>query len=89
MSLAKVTDVRTTHNPARIPIGRRGPGLDFMGKLCGTFHLNGEKHFWNYSGSGVALSIKLTPDQNFQRLVLSTDSPEDIKHNILTAMSSL
>lgn len=67
--LESITAARVERNPLRIPIGWRGPGLDFIGKLCGTFHLNGERHFWNYSGRGEALGITVRGDQRFQKLV--------------------
>lgn len=88
-SLGSITDVRVESSPARVPTGWRGPGLDFMGKLCGTFHPNGERHFWNYSGSGDALSIGIAKGQHhFQRLYLSVSEPERSREVLLDAVSS-
>ena len=40
--LGRITNVSIEHDPHRVPTGVRAPGLDFMGKLCGTFHVNGQ-----------------------------------------------
>lgn len=85
--LLSITDVRVEHSPSGIPVGWRGPGLDFMGKLSGTFHPNGERHFWNYSGSGVALGIGIAEGQHFQQLYLSVGDPERSKQILLDAIS--
>lgn len=86
--LASIGEVYVESSPARIPTGWRGPGLDFMGKLCGTFHPNGERHFWNYSGSGEALSVGIAKGQHFQQMYLSVDDPERSRDVLLDAVSS-
>lgn len=86
--LASIAEVRVEHSPARIPIGWRGPGLDFLGKLCGTFHLNSERHFWNYSGTGEALGIRLSDDQYFRWLYLSVGDAEGVRRALLDAIES-
>ncbi|MCI0157654.1 hypothetical protein KNO15_13215 [Leifsonia shinshuensis] len=85
--LTSITDVRIEHAPSRIPTGWRGPGLDFMGKLSGTFHPNGERHFWNYSGSGDALGVAIDQGQHFQQLYLSVGDAERSKQALLDALS--
>lgn len=85
--LTSITDVRIEHKPHRIPTGWRGPGLDAMGKLCGTFHPNGERHFWNYSGTGSVLSVVLADDQHFQQLHLSVEDAEISKSMLWEAVT--
>jgi hypothetical protein len=86
--LASITAVGIEPDPHRIPLGWRGPGLDFMGKLCGTFHPNGERHFWNYSGSGEALRVELGDGQHFRQMYLSVESAENSRRLLSDAIAS-
>lgn len=80
-----VRGVRIERSPFSVATGWRGPGLDFMGKMCGTFHPNGQRHFWNYGGSGDALEITLDDGQEFQKLYLSVSDPVAIRDQLLDA----
>lgn len=86
--LGSITHVSIERDPHRAPTGMRAPGLDFMGKLCGTFHVNGERHFWNYSGTAEALEIELDESQHFRRLYLSVTDPEEAQRTLRNAVSA-
>ncbi|GAA1505108.1 hypothetical protein BJ978_002461 [Agromyces terreus] len=86
--LSSVTNVSVEPAPYRIPTGWRGPGLDISGKLVGTFHPKGERHYWNYSGTGTALSIRLDEAEHFRQLYLSVDDAEASRQLILQAAPS-
>ncbi len=86
--LGRITNVSIEHDPHRVPTGVRAPGLDFMGKLCGTFHVNGERHYWNYSGTGEALEIELADGQHFRRLYLSVADAEEAQRTLRNAVSA-
>lgn len=86
--LARIDAVGIEAAPHRVATGWRGPGLDFLGKLCGTFHPDGERHFWNYSGSGEALRIDVAPGQHFRRLYLSVADAEDSRRALAAALSA-
>ncbi|MFT4157573.1 MAG: hypothetical protein QM630_06555 [Microbacterium sp.] len=73
-------------HPYRVPTGWRGPGLDVLGKLSGTFHPARERHFWNYSGSEEALSIRLDGSQHFHQLYLSVDDAEGCRKRLREAV---
>ncbi|MGV2902063.1 hypothetical protein ACNPM4_10295 [Microbacterium sp. AGC62] len=85
--IGSIRDVRVEDAPYRVPTGWRGPGLDFAAKLCGTFHPNGERHFWNYSGKGDALEIVLDKGQHFQKLYLSVENADVMRDQLLTLRS--
>lgn len=87
VALANISDVRIERHASRVPTGWRGPGLDFMGKLCGTFHPHGERHFWNYSGSGEVLGITITGNHHFQQLNLSVDDAKSSLNLLVDAIS--
>lgn len=86
--LGSITNVSIERDPHRVPTGLRAPGLDFMGKLCGTFHVNGERRFWNYSGTGEALEIELAEGQHFRRLYLSVADAEDAQRTLRDAVGA-
>jgi len=86
--LADIAGVRVENSPTSIPTGWRGPGLDFMGKLSGTFHPAGERHFWNYSGSGEVISIKIAPGGQFQQLHLSVVNAEQSERFVREAIAA-
>lgn len=69
------------------PKGWRGPGLGLPGKLSGTFHADGGKQFWNISGYERAVVITLTPDEEFDRLVITVDAPNDVVNTINSALA--
>ncbi|WP_010205690.1 hypothetical protein [Salinibacterium sp. PAMC 21357] len=87
VALVNISGVRIERHASRVPTGWRGPGLDFMGKLCGTFHPPGERHFWNYLGSGEVLRITIAGDQHFQQLNLSVDDAKSSRNVLLDAIS--
>lgn len=62
----------------REPKGRRGPGLRWGHTLSGTFHADGTKQFWNVSGYDDAVVITLEHTEDFDRLVLSVDDPQQV-----------
>ncbi|MBL3686020.1 hypothetical protein D3248_03495 [Leucobacter zeae] len=74
--LPSIAGVRVERHPSRLPTGWRGPGLDAFGKLSGTFHPRGERHYWNYSGRGDALVVDVSGGDPFDRLLLSVADAE-------------
>lgn len=74
--LGRITAVEVERRPHYVPMGWRGPGLDAFGKLTGTFHPNGERHYWNFSGSGVVLMVAIEGGAPFDRLYLSVADAE-------------
>ncbi|WP_025133479.1 hypothetical protein [Leucobacter sp. PH1c] len=74
--LERITEVAVEPSPLRVPTGWRGPGLDVGGKLSGTFHPGGERHYWNVSGRGPALTVGIAGGQPFDRLTLSVADAE-------------
>jgi hypothetical protein len=86
--LPRITDVSVESAPNQVAAGWRGPGLDIFGKRAGTFHTKGERHYWNYSGTGPALSIRLDEAEHFRQLYLSVDDPAALRQLIMQATSS-
>ena len=74
--LSRIVEVRVEERPHHVPKGWRGPGLDTGWKLSGTFHPHGERHYWNFSGIGPALNIKLDGSGRFSQLYLSVGDAE-------------
>jgi hypothetical protein len=64
------------------PKGWRGPGLGLPGKLSGTFHHGGTKQFWNISGYERAVVITLSPEERFDRVVITVDDPHETVRTI-------
>lgn len=87
--LSTITKVSVESDSHHVPTGWRGPGLDAFGKLVGTFHPRGERHYWNYSGAGDALSIRLDGSEHFYQLYLSVDDAQEAKSLISKAMGAL
>lgn len=73
--LASIADVQVERQPHRVPSGWRGPGLD-AGKKGGTFHPEGERHYWNFSGRGEVLMVEIRGGRPFHRLYLSVADAE-------------
>lgn len=75
--LSAISGVAIEHRPHDVPIGWRGPGLDGFGKLVGTFHPSGERHYWNFSGKGSVLRVDIEDGKPFDRLYLSVADVAD------------
>ncbi|KAM9862977.1 hypothetical protein ACI1US_01115 [Leucobacter sp. BZR 635] len=75
--LSAISGVEIEHRPHYVPMGWRGPGLDGFGKLVGTFHPSGERHYWNFSGKGSVLMVDIDGGKPFDRLYLSVADVED------------
>lgn len=87
--LTSVSNVTIETDPHRVRRGLRYPGLDAYWKRSGTFHpVGGERHYWNSSGSGEVLSLRLTGHPDFDQLYLSVADPEGTQRMILQATSS-
>ena len=55
--------------------GLRNPGLGVPGvKWAGTFTLDGERHFWNVTGSAATIVVQLA-DEHYDRLYLTVADP--------------
>ncbi|MCU4747351.1 hypothetical protein H7827_11815 [Streptomyces sp. JH002] len=66
-----------TADPGMIaePKGIRAPGTRVPGLItAGTFHLNGEKVFWDVRDPAKTVVVELA-DQEYARLVLQVDDP--------------
>ena len=69
--------------------GLRNPGLGVPGaKWAGTFTLDGERHFWNVTGSSRTVVVQLT-DEDYDRLYLTVDNPADTVDAINAALGDL
>ena len=57
------------------PKGVRAPGLG-LGRLAtiGTFHRDGERHFWDVTAGGTPVVVELE-GHRYRRLVLDVDDP--------------
>lgn len=84
--LSSISEVSIEPLPLRVKRGWRGPGLDTFTKLSGTFHPAGERHFWNYSGPGEALTIRLNGSHHFHQLYLSVDDAGAWRDRIIEAI---
>lgn len=67
----KIDRVEVEQKPHQVRRGLRAPGLDAYWKRCGTFHPDGERHYWNQSGNGAVLAIYISGGAPFDRLYLS------------------
>ena len=86
--LARISDVAVERNPHRVPMGWRGPGLDSMGKLVGTFHPEKQRHYWNFSGRGNVLTVGIAGGEPFHRLYLSVDDAEAARVLVSEALAA-
>ncbi|SEF96649.1 hypothetical protein SAMN04489712_102652 [Thermomonospora echinospora] len=59
----------------REPKGIRAPGTHLPGVLvAGTFHINGQRVFWDVRDPNKAVVIELA-DERYARLILQVDDP--------------
>lgn len=72
-----------TYDPeaADEPKGVRAPGLGLPGKYAGTFHKDGERHFWNVSPGSRVVVISLQ-GHRFDRLYLTVADPRALVDRI-------
>ena len=57
------------------PKGRRAPGLHVPGvAVIGTFHRDGERHFWDVRDGTHAIVVELT-NETYDRLVVDVKDP--------------
>jgi hypothetical protein len=68
------------------PKGLRGPGLGLPGKLSGTCHADGKRQFWNISGYEKAIVVTLDPAEQFERVVVTVDDPDQVVSDINSAI---
>lgn len=85
--LSSISTIYVEENPRKVRRSLRYPGLDAYWKLSGTFHPNNERHYWNYAGTGPALSIRLDGDQQFNQLYLSVADVADAQRMITEAIA--
>lgn len=60
------------------PKGWRGPGLGLPNKLSGTFHAGGNKQFWNISGYEKVVVFTLSPEQEYERVMVTVEDPHEV-----------
>lgn len=60
------------------PKGWRGPGLGLPNKLSGTFHAGGNKQFWNISGFEKVVVITLSPEEEYERVMITVEDPHEV-----------
>lgn len=87
--LAAITSVAVDPHPHKVRRGLRFPGTDAYWKICGTYHPNGERHFWNYAGTKEALTIRLDGTQSFDQIYLSVSDAEQSRRVLSAKLSSL
>ena len=73
--LANVRGATADPGIAHDPKGIRSPGSHLPGVItAGTFHLDGERVFWDVHDAAKAVVIELT-DERYTRLVVQVDDP--------------
>lgn len=73
--LANVRGATADPGIVRDPKGLRGPGAHLPGVItAGTFHLDGERVFWDVHNGTKAVVIELA-DERYARLVVEVDDP--------------
>ncbi|QFZ17162.1 hypothetical protein [Saccharothrix syringae] len=73
--LANVRGATADPGIAKEPKGIRAPGTHMPGVItAGTFHLNGDRVFWDVRDPAKAVVIELA-DERYARLVLQVDDP--------------
>jgi hypothetical protein len=76
--LANVRGATADPGIAREPKGVRAPGAYIPNVItAGTFHLDGEKVFWDVHDAGKAVVIELA-DERYARLVIEVDEPRAV-----------
>ena len=78
-----------THDPgaAEERKGMRAPGLGVPGhKWVGTWHKDGERHYWNVTGGSDAVVVEVST-RRFQRLFLSVENPRQVVDAINSAVA--
>lgn len=83
--LQKIDRVEVEQKPHQVRRGLRAPGLDTYWKRCGTFHPDGEKHYWNQSGNSAVLVIYTSGGMPFDRLYLSVADPARVREILVQA----
>ena len=69
------------------PKGLRGPGLNVPGAaVIGTFHRDGDKHFWDVRAGADAVVIELT-GESYDRLIVDVEDPRSTVEIINCALS--
>lgn len=85
--LAHVRGATADPGMARERKGLRAPGLHLPGAaVIGTFHRDGERHFWDVVGSAGVVVIELV-DEAYDRLVVEVEQPRDVTDAINRATS--
>lgn len=79
--LSDIVEVSVDHAPWRVKRGTRGPGIEFFRMRAGTFHPDGEQHFWNYSGRGSALVIGVARGKGYAHRFQRLYSPSVTRRN--------
>lgn len=79
----KIDRVEVEQKSHQVRRGLRAPGLDAYWKRCGTFHPDGERHYWNQSGNGAVLVIYISGGAPFHRLYLSVADPADAREMVV------
>lgn len=60
------------------PKGLRAPGLHVPRlAVIGTFHRDGERHFWDVRNGARAIVIELV-DEHYDRLIVEVDDPRSV-----------
>ncbi len=75
--LANVRGATADPGMTKEPKGIRAPGAYVPGVItAGTFHIDGERVFWDVHDSAKAVVIELR-DERYARLILQVESPRD------------
>jgi len=85
--LANVRGATSDPGIVREPKGLRAPGTHLPGVItAGTFHIDGEKVFWDVHDAAKAVVIELA-DERYARLVVQVDDPRTTVAQIEAALS--
>ncbi|MCA2227843.1 hypothetical protein [Nonomuraea aurantiaca] len=85
--LANIRGATADPGMIRTPKGIRAPGSHLPGVItAGTFHIDGERVFWDVRDPAKAVVIELA-DERYARLVIQVDDPRstvDLVESLIT-----
>jgi hypothetical protein len=86
--LAHVTRASAAPEVVRGRKGWRGPGAHIPGVIvAGTYHLHGERVFWDVHDPATAIVVELT-DERYARLVVGVPDPAQTVAEIEAALGT-
>lgn len=87
--LSSIEAVEVNYRPHWVELGFRGPGLDAMGRLVGTFRVKDVRNFWSFVGTGPVLEIRFAETEHFRNFYISVPDPVESKRALEQAVKNL